>query len=298
MLIASSPAQSNSPFELLPVINEFIHLSQLPPGSVKLKSYAGRSLFNGLLSAPAERKRAGIADLLDSFSDARFFLVGDSGEQDLELYASLARERPPQILGIFIRDASDHELVAPLDDPTGRMSLLGAGPPSAMRADEFVTTPRRGSGRLLPDALSKRRMTFGRGATSPPVAIKEEPDYFTSHLLIDAPISDEPVSLSPTVSNGVPSFALNGVNGYRNENFTPGASDGYFTPSSSGRTATTPGAQFVSDAQRKQNELQIRVYKARLDIPEHIALRVFRQPSECVEAMEILERLNMGRRQL
>lgn len=32
--------------------------------------------------------------------------MGDSGEQDLELYADLARERPHQIAGIFIRNVT------------------------------------------------------------------------------------------------------------------------------------------------------------------------------------------------
>ncbi|THH32474.1 hypothetical protein EUX98_g1742 [Antrodiella citrinella] len=114
---------SNGPFELLPVVSEFIQLSRLPPGSVKLKSYAGRSLFNGLLSAPAERKRAGIVDVLESFPDSQFFLVGDSGEQDLELYTQLARDRPSQILAIFIRDANNSDVVKPLDDPTGEQVL-------------------------------------------------------------------------------------------------------------------------------------------------------------------------------
>lgn len=60
---------------------------QISKGSIKLRSYAGRSLFSGLLSAPAARKRAGVVDILDAFPDSRFFLIGDSGEQDLELYA-------------------------------------------------------------------------------------------------------------------------------------------------------------------------------------------------------------------
>lgn len=58
-----------------------------PLGSLKLKSYAGRSLFSGLLSAPAVRKRAGVQEILDAFPDSRFILIGDSGEQDLELYS-------------------------------------------------------------------------------------------------------------------------------------------------------------------------------------------------------------------
>jgi phosphatidate phosphatase APP1 len=56
-------------------------------GSIKLRSFAGRSLFNGFFSAPAARKRAGVEDILKAFPESRFILVGDSGEQDLELYA-------------------------------------------------------------------------------------------------------------------------------------------------------------------------------------------------------------------
>ena len=97
--------QSNGPFEMLPILEEFFRLSKLPPGmcalvrnssfllistgpgSVKLKSYAGRSLFTGLLSAPATRKRAGVQEILDAFPECKFILIGDSGEQDIELYA-------------------------------------------------------------------------------------------------------------------------------------------------------------------------------------------------------------------
>jgi phosphatidate phosphatase APP1 len=64
-----------------------MNLIKFIAGSIKLRSYAGRSLFNDLLSAPAVRKRAGVVDILDSFPDSQFFLIGDTGEQDLELYA-------------------------------------------------------------------------------------------------------------------------------------------------------------------------------------------------------------------
>ena len=56
-------------------------------GSINMKSYSGRSLFTGLLSRPATRKRAGLIDIMDAFPESKFLLIGDSGEQDLELYA-------------------------------------------------------------------------------------------------------------------------------------------------------------------------------------------------------------------
>ena len=50
----------------------------------------------------------------------------------------------------------------------------------------------------------------------------------------------------------------------------------------------------MTDAERKQFDLQHRVYKARVEAPKHIPLRVFRHPDECVEAAKILDGLHLG----
>lgn len=53
-----------------------------------------------------ERKRPSIVEVLDAFPESSFILFGDSGEQDLEVYVTLARERPHQVRGIYIRDVT------------------------------------------------------------------------------------------------------------------------------------------------------------------------------------------------
>ena len=53
-----------------------------------------------------KHRRPRATEVLDAFPDARFILVGDSGEQDLELYAAVAAERPQQVLAVFVRDCS------------------------------------------------------------------------------------------------------------------------------------------------------------------------------------------------
>lgn len=55
--------QSNSPFELLPVLSEFINVVGYPRGSLKLKFYGGKSLFKGLWEPAGERKRAGVVEV-------------------------------------------------------------------------------------------------------------------------------------------------------------------------------------------------------------------------------------------
>lgn len=61
-------------------------------------------MISSLLDSPAARKRDTILELLDSFPDCSFVLFGDSAEQDLELYVSVATSRPDQVLAIYIRD--------------------------------------------------------------------------------------------------------------------------------------------------------------------------------------------------
>lgn len=50
----------------------------------------------------------------------------------------------------------------------------------------------------------------------------------------------------------------------------------------------------LSEPERKRQELQSRIYKARQLMPAHIPLRIFRDPRECIEAEEILNELHVG----
>ncbi|KAJ3966777.1 hypothetical protein EV361DRAFT_808443, partial [Lentinula raphanica] len=201
---------ANGPFELLPLIGEFFKISQLPPGSVKLLSYAGRSLFSGLLSAPSARKRARVLEILDAFPDSRFILIGDSGEQDLELYTELARERADQVLAIFIRDAGDGQ---PLSDPTGDFynKMPSRSAPSSFDSSAY---PVPGDSNSRPPSRSLTPLSI---ASSYPARSKKTPmsggpkkssaDYFNVQPLTAEPdplidFSDSPAS--PTAQSVQP----------------------------------------------------------------------------------------------
>lgn len=313
--------KSNGPFELLPVVSDFLALSQLPPGSIRLRSYAGRSLFNGLLAAPAERKRAGILDVLDSFPDSKFILVGDSGEQDLELYASLAAEAryAERILAIFIRDANNPDHVPPLEDPTGELAYFTAAglqrrptqsSPSSSPPDAFTPMPLNGrtpnathrpmrsvSGSDMPNPRSSsytiRQPKRTKSDFQPPA--NGDLDYFTSTSLIDSPVSEEPPAVVPPSISAYPPLSMRPSK--RQDDETSSTS----SRMSLGRTSTSSslrGAPPMTEAERKQFELQRRVHNARKIIPARIPLRVFRQPWECVEANDVLDSLNVGRAQV
>jgi len=47
-----------------------------------------------------------IEELLAALPGRRFVLIGDSGEQDPELYGAIARKHPGQVAAIFIRNVT------------------------------------------------------------------------------------------------------------------------------------------------------------------------------------------------
>jgi hypothetical protein len=51
----------------------------------------------------------------------------------------------------------------------------------------------------------------------------------------------------------------------------------------------------MTELEKKRIDLQMRVYKARAQMPSNIHLRVFRQAGECVETSELLDTLHVGR---
>lgn len=95
---------SASPWQLFGPLSEFWQSEGLPPGSFHLKRFRIRDTARKLrMARQVPHKRATIAPILDAFPQRKFLLVGDSGEQDPEIYGQFLRERPEQIAGVFIR---------------------------------------------------------------------------------------------------------------------------------------------------------------------------------------------------
>ncbi|PWN54373.1 hypothetical protein IE53DRAFT_383069 [Violaceomyces palustris] len=104
---------TNAPLELHSLVSDFLKTVGLPLGHLTLKHYpsGGRSILTSWMEPAGERKRGRVLQVLDEFPKSDFILVGDSGELDLELYSSLASERPHQVRAIFIRDVSSPSCV-------------------------------------------------------------------------------------------------------------------------------------------------------------------------------------------
>ena len=95
---------SGSPWQLYEPLSEFFRAEGYPAGSFHLKRFRIRDSARKLRPSPQKtHKRAAIEPIVAAFPRRRFILIGDSGEQDSEIYSSFLRERPEQIAGVFIR---------------------------------------------------------------------------------------------------------------------------------------------------------------------------------------------------
>jgi phosphatidate phosphatase APP1 len=95
---------SNSPYQLYANLVKFFDMFEFPQGSMYLKKYTG-NLLNSIMEPSHVRKKAPLERILNHFGDKKFFLIGDTGEQDLEAYVDTARLFPGKVQGIFLRVA-------------------------------------------------------------------------------------------------------------------------------------------------------------------------------------------------
>ncbi len=97
---------SASPWQLAPVLGEFLTRDGFPAGTLQLRTLRWRKELLGGYS-PDTHKRTEIGRLLAMFPEREFVLVGDSGERDPEIYGALTRENPGRIRAIYIRNVTD-----------------------------------------------------------------------------------------------------------------------------------------------------------------------------------------------
>jgi hypothetical protein len=96
---------SSSPWLLSEPLVAFLAASGLPLASISLKDFRYRDgTFFNIFRPGRETKPPQIAAILGAFPRRRFILIGDSGEDDPEVYADVLRSRPSQVARIYIRN--------------------------------------------------------------------------------------------------------------------------------------------------------------------------------------------------
>lgn len=96
---------SSSPWNLYDLLVEFLDINDIPLGPLLLRDW-GISDNELLPTGHAGHKLQAITQILDTYRALPFILIGDSGQEDPEIYSQIVAQYPGRILAIYIRDVS------------------------------------------------------------------------------------------------------------------------------------------------------------------------------------------------
>lgn len=116
---------SSSPWHLYGPLTEFFKLQGIPHGPLLLKELGMRQVFGE--GRHHTHKLDKIETILRFYPDMKFVLMGDSGEQDPELYAEAVRRFPQSVRVIYIRNVNpDPARIDAIDRLVEEVSATGA----------------------------------------------------------------------------------------------------------------------------------------------------------------------------
>ncbi|MET0242701.1 MAG: phosphatase domain-containing protein, partial [Flavitalea sp.] len=93
---------SSSPWNLYDLLIDFLDINKIPQGPIMLRDF-------GFDHKNEDRGHMGhklkeIEQILESYPDLQFILIGDSGQEDPAIYHEVVKRHPGRILAIYIRD--------------------------------------------------------------------------------------------------------------------------------------------------------------------------------------------------
>jgi len=142
---------SSSPWNIYDMLEDFLNVHGVPPGPLFLKDW---SLT--VLGKHRDYKIGMIRRLLSTYEDLPFVLIGDSGEEDPEIYLQAVREHAGRIRAVYIRDVTsgerDAEIMAMADEVRKLGTEMAAVPDTATAAEHAASI-----GLIAPDAIAAVR---------------------------------------------------------------------------------------------------------------------------------------------
>lgn len=94
---------SSSPWNLYDLLKEFLDLNEIPEGPLLLRDFGLQD--NKLISSGhMGHKFKEIENILLTYPQLNFVLIGDSGQEDPKIYREVVQKYPGRILAIYIRD--------------------------------------------------------------------------------------------------------------------------------------------------------------------------------------------------
>ena len=144
---------SNSPWNLYDLLCEFFHLNDIPIGPVLFLRNWGFTHKEQLPTRKRPHKLTMARNMLTQFPHLPFILIGDSGEEDPEIYTELVDAFPNRIRAVYIRNVS-RDLHRPAEVRALAEKVLKAGSTLILADDTWPLAQHAAEqGWISPEAL-------------------------------------------------------------------------------------------------------------------------------------------------
>lgn len=163
---------SSSPWNFYDLLSEFFHLQNIPLGPILFLRDWGLTENELLPLKNQEYKLGVIRQMMDFYPELPFILIGDSGQEDPEIYERITGEYPDRVLAVYIRNVV-HDLKRP-DAVRALAEKVIKARSTLILADDTLSIARHAAsqGWIAPEAL--HAIAFEKDKdTAPPTAVEK-----------------------------------------------------------------------------------------------------------------------------
>lgn len=99
---------SHSPWNLYEYLELFLRANNFPKGPILLRDFVSpfKTMFRPKEIGEKPEKQKEILNILKTYPELPFILIGDSGERDPDIYIEIAEAHPERILAIYMRSVN------------------------------------------------------------------------------------------------------------------------------------------------------------------------------------------------
>jgi phosphatidate phosphatase APP1 len=157
---------SSSPWNLYPLLTDFLEHQGIPAGPLMLRDW-GIGHHGLLPPAHGAHKLAAIRQILEAYPALPFVLIGDSGQEDPEIYRDVVHDHGHRIAAVYIRNvtaspARDHAIAQLSEEVRMKGSVL-------LLSDDSAAAARHAAGRgwIRAEAVRNVEGDVSRSAARP-----------------------------------------------------------------------------------------------------------------------------------
>lgn len=142
---------SSSPWNLFDALQQFLEIQNIPLGPLLLRDWGGSGSLIPL--EHGSHKNGAIHQILEMYPNLPFILIGDSGQEDPEIYRDVVHDYPDRILAVYIRNVSDERRAGTVAALAREVEQAGS---TLILANDTLAAARHamGQGWITPDCLA------------------------------------------------------------------------------------------------------------------------------------------------